>query len=417
MSPGRTLDGVHWARALALTMIPTLVACASPMSSSIPSVSDSAALNPHATLSPTVPGVSRPAHPPDDFYQPRTTMVAAAQPGSIIDVLELSAAQPGISAYAVLYGSTGLDGEPVAVSGLVIVPDRDPPPGGFPIVASAHGTTGSADECAPSRQGVTGDPAAVALAQQGYVVAATDYEGLGLPGPFPYLVGLSAGRSVLDAIRAAAAIVPTAAGGRAVILGHSEGGHAALWAAELAPSYASEIEVLGAWAASPVIDLPGIVRSTVERSAQGDTQAAGALLRMFGAYSTTFDLPLDYLTAEGREIARLENSSCDTLAPDTSPYLSDPAEVPAWRTVLMKNSPGAERTDVPMVVVAARDDELVPYATQRLGVAAMCALGDIVELRTVEGDHGASFWTEAAFREMSSWVADRVAGRASGSTC
>ncbi len=343
-------------------------------------------------------------------------MVAAATPGSIIDSVEVSAPS-GLSAYAVVYGSTGLDGAPVAVSGLVIAPDGEPPPGGFPIVASAHGTTGSSDECAPSRKGVAGDEAAVVLAQQGYVVAATDYEGLGTPGPLPYLVGLSAGRSVLDAIRAAAAIVPAATTDRTVILGHSEGGHAALWAAELASSYAPDIKVLGARAGSPLIDMLGIVRWVVDRSAQGDTYAAGTYLRMFGAFGTTFDLPLDFLTDEGRRIAEIENGSCSTPVPEMSPFLSDPGDIPAWRELLAKNSPGVEQTDVPIVVVAARGDELVPYETQRSGVAAMCAVGDIVELATVEGDHSASFWTDEAFGELISWIADRLAGLPSASTC
>ena len=42
------------------------------------------------------------------------------------------------------------------------------------------------------------------LIVQGVVVAATDYEGLGTPGPHPYIVGASEGHSVLDAAVAAA---------------------------------------------------------------------------------------------------------------------------------------------------------------------------------------------------------------------
>ena len=38
---------------------------------------------------------------------------------------------------------------------------------------------------------------------QGYIVAATDYQGLGGPGPHPYLGGPSAAHSVLDIGRAA----------------------------------------------------------------------------------------------------------------------------------------------------------------------------------------------------------------------
>ena len=64
----------------------------------------------------------------------------------------------------------------------------------------------------------------------GYAVVRTDYEGLGTPGVHQYLVGKSEGRSVLDAVRAARALEPRCRK-RFVIAGHSQGGHAALFAA------------------------------------------------------------------------------------------------------------------------------------------------------------------------------------------
>ena len=97
----------------------------------------------------------------------------------------------GASAYRVLYRSTGLKGEPIFVSGVVIVPQGDPPPGGRPIVAWAHPTSGITPRCAPSLaiflfQQIQGLRSFV---ERGYVVAATDYPGLGTPETHPYLVG------------------------------------------------------------------------------------------------------------------------------------------------------------------------------------------------------------------------------------
>jgi hypothetical protein len=50
------------------------------------------------------------------------------------------------------YSSTrGLDGHsPIAVSGALYLPKGAPPEGGWPLMASAHGTVGIADVCAPS---------------------------------------------------------------------------------------------------------------------------------------------------------------------------------------------------------------------------------------------------------------------------
>src|SRR4051812_9394927 len=50
-----------------------------------------------------------------------------------------------------LYRSNAVDGHPVAVSGTLMVPRGTPPKGGWPIVTWAHGTTGVADSCAPSK--------------------------------------------------------------------------------------------------------------------------------------------------------------------------------------------------------------------------------------------------------------------------
>lgn len=115
-----------------------------------------------------------------------------------------------------LYRSEGLHGEPIAVSGVVIVPAGSIPPAGRQIVARAHPTTGIVSECAPSLtcvffwtiQGLRD------MLQRGYVVAATDYPGLGTAGPHPYLVGISEGRAVLDSVRVAR-LMRGAGGGRA----------------------------------------------------------------------------------------------------------------------------------------------------------------------------------------------------------
>ena len=117
----------------------------------------------------------------------------------------------------------------------------------------AHGTSGLADTCTPSRaaDAASAVPYVADLLARGYVVAAADYEGLGTPGPHPYLVGPSEGRSVLDAARAARHIDGAGAGRTVVVAGHSEGGQAAVFAGELARRYAPDLDVRGAAALAP----------------------------------------------------------------------------------------------------------------------------------------------------------------------
>src|SRR4051812_17708711 len=160
--------------------------------------------------------------------------------------------------YLVLYRSTGIKGTPVAESAEVLLPpDRTAPNWGWPIVVWAHGTTGLADKCAPTRRPRQTDAYTTHLRAQllgyfkaGYAVVAPDYEGLGTPGVHPYLIGGSEGRSVLDRVRAARKIEPRLSKSVA-IMGHSQGGHAALWAAALAPRYTPELRVRGTVAYAP----------------------------------------------------------------------------------------------------------------------------------------------------------------------
>jgi hypothetical protein len=85
------------------------------------------------------------------------------------------------------------------------------------VISWAHGTTGVADVCAPTRD-FAGTPNPTgesyinddlnAWLQAGYAVLRTDYEGLGTPGKHPNLGGTSEGRSVLDIVAAARQLDP-----------------------------------------------------------------------------------------------------------------------------------------------------------------------------------------------------------------
>ena len=163
----------------------------------------------------------------------------------------------------VLYTSRTPQGDVDAVSGSVSVPKGRPPKGGWPVITYAHGTTGSADICAPSRvhagspaQGniTYVDPQLNDWIKAGYAVVRTDYQGLGTPGPHPYLIGEAEGRSVLDIVRAARQLFP-GVGKRFLIAGHSQGGQAALFAAGEAASWTSNLQLKGTVSYAPASHL------------------------------------------------------------------------------------------------------------------------------------------------------------------
>src|SRR5271163_519767 len=200
-----------------------------------------------------------------DFYRaPRSE--AAGAPGTLVRQEVIDGAPLGATAYRVLYRSSGLDNKPILVSGVVIVPPGDPPPGGRPIVAWAHPTSGIVPRCAPSL--------AIFLFQQiqglrsfvrdGYVVAATDYPGMGTAGPHPYLVGVSEGRAVIDSVRVASHLPGSGGGNKFVVWGHSQGGQAALFTGLIVKTYAPDLDLLGVAAAAPATALVTLMNEDID---------------------------------------------------------------------------------------------------------------------------------------------------------
>jgi pimeloyl-ACP methyl ester carboxylesterase len=172
--------------------------------------------------------------------------------------------------WLVLYRSQDAQGSAVATSGIIALPRREPPAGGFPVISWAHGTVGVADLCAPSRDAPTSQahPMNVyvhtllnALLREGWAVAMTDYEGLGTTGRrHPYLLGVSEAAGVLEMVRAARRLFGPRISSRCAIVGHSQGGQAALFAASQAPA-CSDLDLVGVAAIGPANHVAGNVRA------------------------------------------------------------------------------------------------------------------------------------------------------------
>jgi acetyl esterase/lipase len=148
----------------------------------------------------------------------------------------------------ILYSSmNGVDGKtPVAVSGLLFLPKGEPPHAAWPLLAWAHGTVGMADICAPSWAGLPLRVEAVlnAWLDHGFAIVATDYQGLGTPGPHPYLAVRPAAYDVLDSVRAVQQAFP-AIGKKIVLAGYSQGAGPVLGAGAFQASYAPGLDIRG----------------------------------------------------------------------------------------------------------------------------------------------------------------------------
>jgi pimeloyl-ACP methyl ester carboxylesterase len=186
-----------------------------------------------------------------------TTGPAAAAPAPGTVISSVPAALPGelsglATAKRIQYVSTDVNGATIPATGLVLTPKKGK---NNKTVAWGHGSTGLADQCAPSiSQAVFWPEARAAIAgllRRGWTVAAPDYPGLGTPQPHPYFVGKSEARGVIDSVKAARNL-DSSLSTQYVVDGHSQGGQAALFVGELAPSYDGPLELRGVVGIAPV---------------------------------------------------------------------------------------------------------------------------------------------------------------------
>lgn len=365
---------------------------------------------------------------PGAFYTPPSPLPAQA-PGTVLRSEPIGDPPAGSRGWKILYISTSFTGRPTAVSGMVFVAKTKAPAGGRNVIVSTPGTVGIASKCAVSTVGskywTTEIPGLTAFLQAGDVVVVPDYQGLGTPGPHPYLVGDSEAAASLDAVRAAHHFGPANASTRFVVSGTSQGGHAALFAGQRAGSYAPELKLEGVAASAPATDLKALYEANAD-SLSGRILSAYTL----DAWSNVYpQLRInDVLTRVARPVVRRLASQClftktaliplgaGSLALKISYLRKLPWETEPWKGLLARNSPGAVKIPAPVVITQGTVDEVVSAAVTKSFVRRLCKQGSAVRFRTYPGvghlDVGRK--TEA---EIQSWIAARFAGEPAPSTC
>ncbi|MCX3059705.1 alpha/beta fold hydrolase [Streptomyces beihaiensis] len=354
---------------------------------------------------------------------------SSGRPGDLVSVARSSfhplPGQPtGTKAWKILYRSTTATGAPDTVSGTVIVP-QDGRTGPRPLVTYAVGTVGLADRCAPSAGFPNGTTMEANLIQQltarGWAVAVTDYEGLGTPGEHTYTVGRSEGQAMLDAARAAIRLPEAGLGADTPVgvMGYSQGGQAAGWAAELHKSYAPELNLKGTAAGGVPGDLMKVAAAD-----DGSYGSGLVLMAAIGQNAAFPELDLDsYLNARGRDlVGRLKNScvidgsvlGSFTRIKDVT--VKNPLAQADWQARLNQSKVGTLAPDAPVYLYHALGDELIPYRVGRQVRADWCARGANVEWHTVPvGEHISGVITQSPFAAQ--WLADRFSGKPAHSTC
>ncbi|MBN9023918.1 MAG: lipase, partial [Rhizobiales bacterium] len=326
----------------------------------------------------------------DDFYAVAPDLVPGP-PGSIIRM----EGRPDIAVtksfvWRIVYRSTGFRGNPIAVSATVLVPFARPPEGGWPVIAWAHGTTGIVPKCGPSKlpDPLLRIPGVDTALTDHYVIIATDYQGLGVGPAHPYLIGESEGRGVLDSIRAVQQMPEAHAGLRTVLLGFSQGGHAVLWANQIAPAYAPELDLIGVAAFAPPTylgelftddydDLSGRILTGLVLESWSDPDVYALSLdsmivpREYAPFHKIGDNCIDLVLDELSDLAENRRIPKDFLK-------ADPATTPPWSTIMAQNIPSAARSAVPFYIAQGTADTTVDAPVTVKFVRRMCEAGNVV---------------------------------------
>ncbi|WP_244202117.1 lipase family protein [Streptomyces diastatochromogenes] len=404
-----------------------------------------------------VPAVNAAAGTPEacsaadaDIYRPPDGATAA--PGAVVacrrvDSLPMVVGGPPLNAWKVQYGSTDGRGRRVSVVGTVVVPQKPwTGPGERPLVAFVPGTLGIGPQCAFSKQlaGQYQDayegPNIAALLNAGYAVAATDGQGYMDGQVHPYASGAEAGHAALDVARAAsrvpgAGVSPDAEVG---IWGYSEGGSGSLWAAQLAKSYAPELNVVGSASGGIPADLKQVASNL-------DGQFfAGFLVDAFIGLSVTHpDMPFDSLLNDsGRKAVKDAESLCalgtvsrfpgtrieqytkDGLTLDQI-YALHGSDGTTWGDAVEANklgtgvgTPGSgARYEIGFPVLQYRGllDEVIPAQMASATRRAYCAAGVTTRWTSYAGDHLTG--DAQAIGDVVAWLGDRFAGKADAGNC
>lgn len=350
----------------------------------------------------------------DDFYLVPDPL-PPGEPGDLIRVQELGESD-GRTNLKIMYHSRDAQDRDRAVTGVVTYPTAPAPEGGWPVISTAHGTSGIGTQCAPSRiQGEAPD-----WGVEGVWVM-TDYIGLGPIGEVhPYLSKPAEGHAVIDAVRAVRQIPEAGASSRWLSIGHSQGGHGALAAAELSAGYAPELDLLGTVALAP--------GAMFDRVYGGIDPIVANVLTMMGLYGATSEHPdldvADYVTPEAQQASAVFETGClaeitEALVPVAiaGPFSADPRQTEPARSIFLGNDVGQVAVeDVPLYLASGTADDRVVIDRVRGLYDRLCASGQVTELTIVEGaDHGSIL--PATADEVTAFLEARLEGREPVDSC
>lgn len=347
-------------------------------------------------------------------------------------------AQFAVDEYRVRFESVYKEDEPIIIVAQFFVPRVDTATE-FPVFVAGAGSSGLADQCAPSLE----QPAVqnwgsyklwmLSMATQGYITILPDYAGFNDPDRMqPYYVSEMAGRVMLDAARAALnwssenPDSPAQAEQAVLLAGYSQGGQTVFASRDMWETYAPDVPLKGIIGFAPVTNMASHMltlsplapyRMVAWEDYYGTDQVDPA--RVFTAHwlPTLYDdvMRMCVFDAAGFFSA----NPAEMYQPDILAGLQNGtlAEVyPTLAALLELNSPGFVQNDLPALIVQGTEDRTIPMAVHEAFVERYCAAGNFLnEIIIQDATH--FHLRELSYRATLDWMARAVQGEFDPNTC
>lgn len=359
----------------------------------------------------------------DPFYTVGADQIPGV-PGSIIRSEPLAVKLTNVNAFRVVYRTRSSEGSPRVSGAMILVPTTKVPAGGRKVVAWAHPTLGMGDACAPSRAADTLLDMGFAqeMINNGWVVTATDYAGVGTEGTGRYLVGQDEANDVSYSVAMAHDFPGADTSKTWAVYGHSQGGHSALWAGELGEKVLPGFKLVGTVAVAPAAELVPLIAQQWNKPAQWSIGPDFIV----GWSSKYPNLPLNgILTEEGSANYQSLSQDCIVEAAleghtramfDQSLFTENPLESPAWLTIAKEQTPPPMRPGMPTFIVQGTGDTLVLPNTQAVLNERWCQAGSDLSMLWLDGASHLSAQTLSG-TAVTQWIQARFESRPATSTC
>ncbi len=367
----------------------------------------------------------------DSFYaSPADSYLASVAPGTVVRYRPLPASALWTDVkegWQIMYRSTGQKGQPVAMVTTFLVP-KTVSTTGKKLVSYQSFYDSLTLNCSPSGLTLTGKlfdkTFYKAALSKGYYINLSDYEGL----QSQWIAAKNTGHGVLDSIRAVQNFSKSGLNASTPVglFGYSGGGFATMWAAELATTYAPELNIVGAAGGGlPVNPL------NVAKKVDGGLFAGayfGAVVGLSRAYP---EIDVDqYATDAGKAMVADAGTRCLGGTASGQPelltkyaykkgasYLKDPnfLDLPEMQAIGRENTMGQATPKTPLFIWEGTADQLMPIADVDTLVGKYCANGAKVQYKRLFAvDHvlGALQLGNAL-----DFLVDRFNGKAAPTTC